>query len=120
MNFCFLTGPITSAPSLRFTMGNKPITNFTLALGINQPSDSVITIICYDDMAMPAAQNLRVGDQIGVEGVIHRREIPNDDGKKVAELVLVAFEIQKSELVIDFLGPRGNIFGNGLLPGHAD
>ena len=120
MNFCFLHGPITSVPTLRFTKDNKPITNFTLALGINQPPASGITIICFEDLAMPAAQYLRVGDQIGVQGIIRRREIPCDDGKGVVEVVLVALEVQKSELVIDFLGLRGNIFGNGLLPTHDE
>lgn len=120
MNFCFLTGFISSVPTLRFSKNNKPITNFNLALGINQPPASGITVVCFDDMATPTAQYLRVGDHIGVEGNITRKEIPYGDGKEVVEVVLVAFEIQKSELVIDFLGLRESLPGSGMLPGPTE
>lgn len=107
MNRTVLVGRLTKEPDLRFTPAGKAVCTFTLA--VNRPFKSqngeqdtdFINIVVWNRQAENAANFLKKGSLVGIDGRIQTRNYEGQDGKRVYVTEVVAESVQ-------FLEPKGN------------
>lgn len=82
------TGRLTRDPELRYSGSGTAITNFTMAVDRGYTSQDGVTadfipVVFLNKLAETAANYLRKGRLVGVEGRIQTRSYEGNDGKKV-------------------------------------
>jgi single-strand DNA-binding protein len=101
MAFCklMIIGNLGRDPEMRYTPTGKPVTQFTVA--VNQSTRNQQTgewtedtdwfrVSVYGDRAERAAEQLRKGNRVFVEGRFRTREFEGQDGQKRTSLDLTA------------------------------
>jgi len=101
MAFCKLMfiGNLAPAPEMRYTPTGRPVTQFTVA--VNQSTKNQQTgewteetdwfrVSVFGDRAERAAEQLRKGNRVFVEGRFRTREFEGNDGQKRTSLDVTA------------------------------
>lgn len=95
INSVVLVGRLTQDPRLTFTTTGKAVTNFGLA--VDKPGKdrgvNFFDIVCWEKEAENAAQYLKKGRQVAVQGSLDTREYEHN-GQKRKVVEVVAFRIQ--------------------------
>jgi single-strand DNA-binding protein len=101
LNRVFLIGNLTREPELRYTAGGTAVT--TLRLGVNRTftvneerrqETLFIDAVVWARQAETAAEHLRKGSPVLIEGRLQSREWETKDGQKRTTIEVVADRVQ--------------------------
>lgn len=112
-NFCFLSGRVTTIPTLRCYGKDNPVTEFTLEILMGNYRWATIKGECLGRLAMGAAKHLGIGDRIAVAGLISQAAHRQDNGTYKDELRLVASDLEPLRRDPDI---ESEPYGEDLLP----
>src|SRR3954453_4961745 len=101
MAFCkiMLIGNLGRDPEMRYTPTGRPVTQFSVAVSNSKPDGQGgwidegtdwYRVSVFGDRAERAAENLRQGNRVFVEGRFRTREFEGNDGQKRTSLDLTA------------------------------
>jgi len=129
MSFCklMIIGNLGRDPEMRYTPSGRPVTQFSVA--VNQSTKNQQTgewteetdwfrVSVFGDRAERAAEQLRKGNRVFVEGRFRTREFEGNDGQKRTSLDLTAdnvisLERRPRDEEGAFAGPAGAGFAAG-------
>ena len=96
MNKIVLSGNLTKAVEVRYTINSLAIANFTLAVKRETKKDETdfINCVAYGKTAELIGQYLDKGSKILIEGHIHTDNYENKEGKKVYTTDIVVDKIE--------------------------
>lgn len=100
INRVVLVGRLTADPELRYTPAGVAVANFSLAVNrpfTNQQGEKeadFISIVVWRKQAENAAEYLKKGRLVGVEGRMQTRHYDNAEGKRVYVVEVVADNVQ--------------------------
>ena len=133
MSFCklMIIGNLGRDPEMRYTPSGRPVTQFSVA--VNQSTKNQQTgewteetdwfrVSVFGDRAERAAEQLRKGNRVFVEGRFRTREFEGNDGQKRTSLDLTAdnvisLERRPRDEEGAFAGPAGAGFAAGAASG---
>jgi single-strand DNA-binding protein len=101
MAFCkiMFIGNLGRDPEMRYTPNGKPVTQFSVAVGYSKPDGQGgwvdegtdwYRVSVFGDRAERAAEQLRKGTKVFVEGRFRTREFEGKDGEKRTSLDVVS------------------------------
>jgi single-strand DNA-binding protein len=96
MNRVILIGRLTKDPELRYTPSGVAVTKFTLAVDrpfVNSNGEreaDFLPVIVWRKTAEAAANHLKKGSQVAVDGWIQVRHYDNEEGRRVYVTEVVA------------------------------
>ena len=102
LNKCMIIGNLGRDPEMRYTPSGQAVTQFTVATNRNyrdqnqewQKETEWFRVVVWGQQAERAAENLRKGNKVYVEGRIQTRQWEGQDGQKRYTTELVANTIQ--------------------------
>ena len=105
LNKCMVIGNLGKDPEMRYTPSGQAVTQFTVAVNRNykdqqgerQEETEWFRIVCWGQQAEFAAEYLRKGAKVYVEGRLQTRQWEGQDGQKRYTTELVANTIQNLE-----------------------
>jgi len=105
LNKCMVIGNLGRDPEMRYTPSGQAVTQFTVAVNRNykdaqgerQEETEWFRIVCWGQQAEFAAEYLRKGNKVYVEGRLQTRQWEGQDGQKRYTTELVANTIQTLE-----------------------
>ncbi len=91
MNVVMLTGRLTRDPEMRYTQSGKAVANFSLAVNrkFNRDQTDFINCVAWGKTAEIAAEYLRKGNQVGVQGNIRVSSYEKDGQKRYSTEVYI-------------------------------
>lgn len=109
------TGRLTRDPELRYSGNGTAVTKFTLAVDRGYTSQDgtsadFIPIVAMKQLAETAANYLRKGRLVGIEGRIQTRNYDGNDGKKVYVTEVIAHRLHFLESSRDDKQKHGDPF----------
>ena len=116
INKVILVGNLGKDPETRYMPSGKAVTNFSIATseswkdkqtGEQKEQTEWHNIVMYDRLAEIAAEYLRKGSQVYVEGRIRTRKWQDKEGRDRYTTEIVASEMQ-------MMGGRGGASGGGM------
>jgi single-strand DNA-binding protein len=105
MNFTTITGKLVRNPFLKFTSSGQPIADFSIATRRRwrdsatqewQESTTYVEVTAWGDLARNAAESLREGHRITVNGRLEQRGWETQGGEKRSQLEIAAHDIAAS------------------------
>ena len=116
LNKCLIIGNLGRDPEMRYTPSGQAVTQFTVAVNRNykdsqgerQEETEWFRVVAWGQQAEFAAEYLRKGQKVFVEGRIQTRQWEGQDGQKRYTTELVANTIQNLER-----RPREDAGGDG-------
>ena len=99
LNCNVFSGHVISPPQLILVGENTPVTVFMLDLQVTEGSAGLITVVCYQPLAMAALTKLKHKEYVVIEGFIRRGKIPVGGEDYIQEVHLLAQEILKCQIV---------------------
>ena len=108
LNKCLIIGNLGRDPAMRYTPSAKAVTQFTVAVNRNykdaqgerQEETEWFRVVAWGQQAEFAAEYLRKGAKVFVEGRIQTRQWEGQDGQKRYTTELVANTIQNPSGVL--------------------
>jgi single-strand DNA-binding protein len=105
LNKCLIIGNLGRDPEMRYTPSGQAVTQFTVAVnryykdqqGERQEETEWFRVVAWGQQAEFAAEYLRKGNKVFVEGRIQTRQWEGQDGQKRYTTELVANTIQTLE-----------------------
>ena len=105
LNKCLIIGNLGRDPEMRYTPSGQAVTQFTVAVNRNykdaqgerQEETEWFRVVAWGQQAEFAAEYLRKGNKVYVEGRIQTRQWEGQDGQKRYTTELVANTIQNLE-----------------------
>ena len=105
LNKCMIIGNLGRDPEMRYTPSGQAVTQFTVAVNRNykdsqgerQEETEWFRIVAWGQQAEFAAEYLRKGNKVFVEGRLQTRQWEGQDGQKRYTTELVANTIQNLE-----------------------
>jgi single-strand DNA-binding protein len=105
LNKCMIIGNLGRDPEMRYTPSGQAVTQFTVAVNRNykdsqgerQEETEWFRVVAWGQQAEFAAEYLRKGQKVFVEGRIQTRQWEGQDGQKRYTTELVANTIQNLE-----------------------
>jgi single-strand DNA-binding protein len=105
LNKCMIIGNLGRDPEMRYTPSGQAVTQFTVAVNRNykdsqgerQEETEWFRVVAWGQQAEFAAEYLRKGQKVYVEGRIQTRQWEGQDGQKRYTTELVANTIQNLE-----------------------
>ena len=105
LNKCMIIGNLGRDPEMRYTPSGQAVTQFTVAVNRNykdsqgerQEETEWFRVVVWGQQAEFAAEYLRKGNKVYVEGRIQTRQWEDQDGQKRYTTELVANTIQNLE-----------------------
>jgi len=105
LNKCMIIGNLGRDPEMRYTPSGQAVTQFTVAVNRNykdqqgerQEETEWFRIVCWGQQAEFAAEYLRKGAKVYIEGRLQTRQWEGQDGQKRYTTELVANTIQNLE-----------------------
>ena len=105
LNKCMIIGNLGRDPEMRYTPSGQAVTQFTVAVNRNykdqqgerQEETEWFRVVCWGQQAEFAAEYLRKGAKVYVEGRLQTRQWEGQDGQKRYTTELVANTIQNLE-----------------------
>ncbi|HUR17199.1 MAG TPA: single-stranded DNA-binding protein [Candidatus Limnocylindrales bacterium] len=105
LNKCMIIGNLGRDPEMRYTPSGQAVTQFTVAVNRNykdaqgerQEETEWFRVVAWGQQAEFAAEYLRKGNKVYVEGRIQTRQWEGQDGQKRYTTELVANTIQNME-----------------------
>ena len=97
MNRVMLTGRLTRDPEMRTVANGKTVTTFSIATNEyrgGQEKAEFHTIVTWDRLAEIAAQYLRKGSQVYIEGSLRTRKWQDKEGRDQYTTEIVASDMQ--------------------------
>jgi len=100
MNNVTLVGRLTRAPELRYTSGQVPVANFTLAVDrpfVNQSGEreaDFIPIVAWRGLAETCAKHLQKGRLVAVQGQLRTRRWEDKEGNRRLAVEVVADRVE--------------------------
>ncbi len=119
INKVILVGNLGKDPETRYMPNGKPVTNFSIATseswtdrqsGDKQERTEWHNIVMFEKLAEIAAEYLRKGSQVYIEGSLRTRKWQDKEGKDRYTTEIVARDMQ-------MLGGRGGAAGGGGMGG---
>ncbi len=116
INKVILVGNLGKDPETRYMPNGKPVTNFSIATseswtdrqsGDKQERTEWHNIVMFEKLAEIAAEYLRKGSQVYIEGSLRTRKWQDKEGKDRYTTEIVARDMQ-------MLGGRGGAAGGGM------
>ncbi|HVM30180.1 MAG TPA: single-stranded DNA-binding protein [Candidatus Limnocylindrales bacterium] len=115
LNKCLIIGNLGRDPEMRYTPSGQAVTQFTVAVnryykdqqGDRQEETEWFRVVAWGQQAEFAAEYLRKGNKVFVEGRIQTRQWEGQDGQKRYTTELVANTIQNLERRSREDGPPG-------------
>ena len=136
MAFCkiMLIGNLGRDPEMRYTPTGRPVTQFSVAVSNSKPDGQGgwvdegtdwFRVSVFGDRAERAAEQLRKGNRVFVEGRFKTREFEGRDGQKRTSLEITADSIVNLEKRVrddegSFSGPSGGGQGGGSFAGGGE
>ena len=109
LNRCILIGRLAKDPELKYTMNNKAVCTFSLAVERKfEKQTDFINIIVWGKTGENCANYLSKGKLAAIDGELHIRSYETKDGRKATTTEVVADNVR-------FLSPKNEaptIFGN--------
>lgn len=94
MNNVVLTGRVAVDPQLKYTTGNNtPFCTFGVVVG-DKPYTSFIPIEIWGNRAEKAAQSVRKGRIVSLNGELKQNQWETEAGGKQSRIVVVAFRVE--------------------------
>jgi single-strand DNA-binding protein len=121
VNKVILIGNLGKDPETRYMPNGKPVTSFSIATsetwtdrqtGDKQERTEWHNIVMFEKLAEIAAEYLRKGSQVYIEGSLRTRKWQDKDGKDRYTTEIVARDMQ-------MLGGRGGAAGGGGMGGES-
>jgi single-strand DNA-binding protein len=105
LNKCMIIGNLGRDPEMRYTPSGQAVTQFTVAVnryykdqqGERQEETEWFRVVAWGQQAEFAAEYLRKGNKVYIEGRIQTRQWEGQDGQKRYTTELVANTIQNLE-----------------------
>jgi single-strand DNA-binding protein len=105
LNKCMIIGNLGRDPEMRYTPSGQAVTQFTVATNRNykdqqgewQKETEWFRIVVWGQQAERAAENLRKGNKVYVEGRIQTRQWEDQTGQKRYTTELVANQVSSLE-----------------------
>jgi single-strand DNA-binding protein len=105
LNKCMIIGNLGRDPEMRYTPSGQAVTQFTVAVnryyknqqGERQEETEWFRIVAWGQQAEYAAEYLRKGQKVYIEGRLQTRQWEGQDGQKRYTTELVANTIQNLE-----------------------
>jgi len=105
LNRCMIIGNLGRDPEMRYTPSGQAVTQFTVAVnryykdqqGERQEDTEWFRVVAWGQQAEFAAEYLRKGNKVYIEGRIQTRQWEGQDGQKRYTTELVANTIQNLE-----------------------
>jgi single-strand DNA-binding protein len=105
LNKCLIIGNLGRDPEMRYTPSGQAVTQFTVAVnryykdqqGERQEETEWFRVVAWGQQAEFAAEYLRKGNKVFIEGRIQTRQWEGQDGQKRYTTELVANTIQNLE-----------------------
>ena len=98
INRIVLVGRLTKDPELRRTSNGTAVASFTLAVDNRtsgeEKSTSFFRVVAWKATAEFAAQYLKKGYLVGVDGRLQQRSYENNSGQKVQVVEIIAEQVQ--------------------------
>jgi single-strand DNA-binding protein len=121
LNKCMIIGNLGRDPEMRYTPSGQAVTQFTVAVNRNykdaqgerQEETEWFRIVAWGQQAEFAAEYLRKGNKVYIEGRLQTRQWEGQDGQKRYTTELVANTIQNLERrPREDAGDQGGAFEN--------
>ena len=124
LNKCMIIGNLGRDPEMRYTPSGQAVTQFTVAVNRNykdqqgerQEETEWFRVVAWGQQAEFAAEYLRKGAKVYVEGRIQTRQWEGQDGQKRYTTELVANTIQNLERRQRDEGGGGDSYGGSQEP----
>jgi single-strand DNA-binding protein len=105
LNKAMIIGNLGRDPEMRYTPGGQAVTQFTVAVNRNykgqngewQEETEWFRVVVWAAMAERAAENLRKGNKVYIEGRLQTRQWEDKDGQKRYTTELVANQVTNLE-----------------------
>jgi single-strand DNA-binding protein len=105
LNKCMIIGNLGRDPEMRYTPSGQAVTQFTVATNRNyrdqqgewQKETEWFRVVVWGQQAERAAENLRKGNKVYVEGRIQTRQWEDQSGQKRYTTELVANQVSSLE-----------------------
>ena len=105
LNKCMIIGNLGRDPEMRYTPGGQAVTQFSVATNRNyrdqqgewQSETEWFRVVVWADQAERAAEQLRKGNKVYVEGRLQTRQWEDQSGNKRYTTELVAQRVQSLE-----------------------
>ena len=105
LNKCMIIGNLGRDPEMRYTPSGQAVTQFTVAVnryykdqqGERQEETEWFRVVAWGQQAEFAAESLRKGNKVYIEGRLQTRQWEGQDGQKRYTTELVANTIQTLE-----------------------
>jgi single-strand DNA-binding protein len=84
MNRVQLIGRLTADPEGRTSTDGTPLTHFRLAVprSANREEAVFVSVVCFERLALVAAEHLTKGRRVAVDGRLDQREWIDSDGRR--------------------------------------
>jgi single-strand DNA-binding protein len=125
LNKAMIIGNLGRDPEMRYTPSGQAVTQFTVAVNRNykdhegnwQEETEWFRVVAWGPTGERAAENLRKGNKVYVEGRLQTRQWEGQDGQKRYTTELIADRIQNLERRVREEGAEGAGFPGGVPSG---
>jgi single-strand DNA-binding protein len=105
LNKCMIIGNLGRDPEMRYTPSGQAVTQFTVATNRNyrdqqgewQKETEWFRVVVWGQQAERAAENLRKGNKVYIEGRIQTRQWEDQSGQKRYTTELIALQVSSLE-----------------------
>ena len=112
-NYCFLSGRVTTIPTLRYLGKDTPVTKFILEILEGNARYGKIKVQCYGRLAVGAVKHLSMRNRIAIAGFLSGDVYRQDNGTYQYEIRLIASNLAPLREDADM---GSEISGENLLP----
>ena len=94
LNQLVLSGNLGNSPEIFYSSEGNPVASFNIAFKSSKKKTGWIKVVCFNRLAEIAEKYLKIGDRIGVIGLLDQQRWENEEGLARSSFQLIANSLE--------------------------